>query len=185
MAIHIITKGRVVWLVNMRVLDWTLDLLYTYRLQHLWLPFTLRRSRQFTQLQPIAYRYTHSLRSVCSLLYMHWVLLVCCPSSPRVPASHRGRCLSWIPELSPSRSHSNSWLTVHSTGTLSNWSSAQQLHQLELFLTVALFSNCSNWNSFQLELWPVTTSLALYLWQLTGAFHVFLTTLSSPRPSNS
>jgi hypothetical protein len=74
-----------------------------------WLQFAQWRYRQFT----------HSLQSVCSSLYTHWVLLVYCPSRSRVPASHGGHTLSWVPELSPSHSHSNSWLIMHWTGTLS------------------------------------------------------------------
>jgi hypothetical protein len=60
--------------------------------------------------------------SLCSAITItqsavHWthrVLFVCCPSSRRVPASHGGCSPSWVPELSPSHSHSNTWHTVHS-----------------------------------------------------------------------
>jgi hypothetical protein len=45
------------------------------------------------------------------------VLFICCSSSPRVPAAHGRRSPSWIPELSPSHSHSNTSLTVHTRGT--------------------------------------------------------------------
>jgi hypothetical protein len=63
---------------------------------------------------------THSLQ----LTEHTWVLLVCYPSSPRIPASHGGCSPSWVPKLSPSHSHGNNWLTVHSLelplGALSN-----------------------------------------------------------------
>jgi hypothetical protein len=124
---YIVTNEWVVRVIKTWVLDWTLDLFDTWRLQHLWLQFTLWHYRQLTQLQSIAYRYyTHSLQPVFSSLYTHWVLLVCCPSSTRVPASHGGHSPSWVPELSPSHSHNSrcshylrcAVSTAH-TGTLS------------------------------------------------------------------
>jgi hypothetical protein len=93
-------------------------MLVTWCLQHLRLKFAVALSpiltstvysvTAFTHLQPVVHFTTH------------WVLLVSCSSSPRVPASHGGCSPSWIPELSPSHSRSNTWLTVHLTGTLSN-----------------------------------------------------------------
>jgi hypothetical protein len=76
---------------------------------------TLGHSRRFTQLQSTAYRYyIHSLQSVCSSLYKHWVLLAYLPSSPRVPASHGGRSPSWVHELSLLQSPSKSLLMAAS-----------------------------------------------------------------------
>jgi hypothetical protein len=61
-----------------------------------------------------------------------WVFSAFCPfTSPLVPASNSWRSLSWVPELSPSHSHSDSWLTMlsPSSGTAS---SCRYLYCLEL-----------------------------------------------------
>jgi hypothetical protein len=48
-------------------------------------------------------------------LHRRWVFSVCCPfTRPLVPSSNGGRSPSWVPELYPCHSHSNSWLTVYS-----------------------------------------------------------------------
>jgi hypothetical protein len=103
MRVNIVTNGRIAWLINTWVLDWTPDLLYTRRLKHLWLQFTVALSPNHT-ITVYSLSLLHT-RSVCSSLNTHWILLVCCPSSLRVPASYGRRSPSCVPELSPSHSH--------------------------------------------------------------------------------
>jgi hypothetical protein len=69
---------------------------------------------------------------------MHWVPLVCCPSSPRVQASHNRCSFSWAFKLSPFHSHSNSWLTVLSLTSLCGLR-CTHLTLLELCLTCSTF----------------------------------------------
>jgi hypothetical protein len=79
-AVNIVTNGRVAWLINTWILDWTLDLFDNLRLHHLGFQFTLALSPIHTiTLYSLSLLHT-SLQSVCSPLYTHWVLLVCCPS---------------------------------------------------------------------------------------------------------
>jgi hypothetical protein len=116
-GVHIVTEERVSWLIKRcGFLDWTMQLLDTSRLQLLSLNSQWRYC-QLTHLQSTFYSaiaVAHTLSiflTVDSSLTTQSPLGLLSLTSPRVPASNRERYHSWISELSPLRSHSN---TVHS-----------------------------------------------------------------------
>jgi hypothetical protein len=83
-----------------RSLDWTLDLSDTHAAYIL--DYNLQCAIANSQLQLIVYYNTHL------------VLSVSCPfTSPPVPASNGRLSPSWVPELFPSNSHSDSQCCLH------------------------------------------------------------------------
>jgi hypothetical protein len=110
-----VTNWRLAWLTNtwVYVLDTGFDTCTAHNIcdynSH-W------RSRQFTKLQPIALLLLHSLPvfiTVDRSLHILNPLGLLSHTSPRVSVSNGGRSPSWVPELSPSHSYSNTWLTLH------------------------------------------------------------------------
>jgi hypothetical protein len=122
-------------------LDWLLGLFDTHLLQF---SVTIDSGALAnSHLQFIAPLLFHT---VCSSLHALNPIDLLSHTSLLVPASKGRRSLSWVPELSPSHSHNDSWLTVHSLnpGTVS---SCLELCRLELSQYLLLFG---------LELYPVT-----------------------------
>jgi hypothetical protein len=115
-CIYIVTNVRVAWLTERHgVMDWTLDLFDTRRLHNIY-DYSLQwRSCHFTQLHSTVYSAITVSQLQSTVHYnMNWILLICCPSSPRVPASNGRRSPFRILVLPPLHSHSNTLLTARS-----------------------------------------------------------------------
>jgi hypothetical protein len=105
--------------------------IWHFLLRFLWLQFNLRRSRQFSI---TVYRLTLYL-TLWSSLHALTPLGLLPLTSARVPFSNGGRYPSWVPQLSSSHGHSDSWLIVHSL-TAHTYRSDGRFWQVDLCYTV-------------------------------------------------